>query len=126
MDSWNWLCALGGSELFAPKSVRQGAYKQPATLRFEVFTCGAILGHSGHHLVLHMAKHWVATHKESRSSTTSYIGLRQLLRNLVRQQKMPHDFQLKFEFSFRPCQGLDFCRENRTRADLFRLLRRYG
>ena len=28
-------------------------YKQPATLRFEVFTCGAILGRSGHHLVLH-------------------------------------------------------------------------
>ena len=31
-------------------------YKQPATLRFEVFTCGAILGRSGHHLVLHMSK----------------------------------------------------------------------
>jgi hypothetical protein len=29
-------------------------YKQPATLRFKVFTCGAILGRSGHHLVLHM------------------------------------------------------------------------
>src|SRR5215469_1507131 len=28
------------------------SYKQPATLRFEVFTCGAILGRSGHHLVL--------------------------------------------------------------------------
>jgi hypothetical protein len=25
-------------------------YKQPATLRFEGFTCGAILGRSGHHL----------------------------------------------------------------------------
>jgi len=33
-------------------------YKQPATLRFEVFTCGAILGRSGHHLVLHMSKNW--------------------------------------------------------------------
>jgi len=33
-------------------------YKQPATLRFEVFTCGAILGQSGHHLVLHMSKNW--------------------------------------------------------------------
>jgi Transposase DDE domain group 1 len=33
-------------------------YKQPATLRFELFTCGAILGHSGHHLVLHMSKNW--------------------------------------------------------------------
>jgi hypothetical protein len=28
-------------------------YKQPATLRFDLFTCGAILGRSGHHLVLH-------------------------------------------------------------------------
>ena len=33
-------------------------YKQPATLRFEVFTCGAILGRSAHHLVLHMSKNW--------------------------------------------------------------------
>jgi hypothetical protein len=33
-------------------------YKQPATQRFEVFTCGAILGRSGHHLILHMSKNW--------------------------------------------------------------------
>jgi hypothetical protein len=33
-------------------------YKQPATLRFEVFTCDAILGRSGHRLVLHMSKNW--------------------------------------------------------------------
>jgi hypothetical protein len=33
-------------------------YKQPATLRFEVFTCGAILGRSGHQLVLYMPKNW--------------------------------------------------------------------
>jgi hypothetical protein len=33
-------------------------YKQPATLRFELFTCGTILGRSGHHLVLHMSKNW--------------------------------------------------------------------
>jgi hypothetical protein len=33
-------------------------YKQPATLRFDVFTCGAILGRSGHHLILHMSKNW--------------------------------------------------------------------
>jgi hypothetical protein len=32
------------------------SYKQPATLRFELFTCGAILGRRGHHLVLHMSK----------------------------------------------------------------------
>lgn len=34
------------------------SFKQPATLRFEVFTCGAILGRSGHHLVLHLSKNW--------------------------------------------------------------------
>jgi hypothetical protein len=34
------------------------SYKQPATLRFEVFICGAILGRNGHHLVLHMSKTW--------------------------------------------------------------------
>jgi hypothetical protein len=34
-------------------------YKQPATLRFEVFTCGAILARNGHHLVLHMSKNGV-------------------------------------------------------------------
>jgi Transposase DDE domain group 1 len=34
------------------------SYKQPATLRFTVFTCGAILGRSGHYLVLHMSKNW--------------------------------------------------------------------
>jgi hypothetical protein len=33
-------------------------YKQPATLRLEVFTCGAILGRSGHHLILHMSNNW--------------------------------------------------------------------
>ena len=38
-------------------------YKQPATLRFEVFTCGAILGRSGHHLVLHMSKNWAGQSK---------------------------------------------------------------
>ena len=32
--------------------------KQPATLRFTVFTCGAVLGRSGHYLVFHMSKKW--------------------------------------------------------------------
>jgi DDE family transposase len=34
------------------------SYKQAATLRFEVFTCGAILGRSGHYLILHVSKNW--------------------------------------------------------------------
>jgi hypothetical protein len=41
-------------ELENPAALRGGARR----LRFEVFTCGAILGRSGHHLVLHMSKNW--------------------------------------------------------------------
>jgi hypothetical protein len=33
-------------------------YRQPATLRHLVFVCGAILGRSGHHRVLHLSKSW--------------------------------------------------------------------
>jgi len=71
-------------------------YKQPATLRFEVFTCGAILGRGGHPRSRICPKTGAATRNENRSSTTSYIGLRQLLRSSIRPQKMPHDFQFNF------------------------------
>ena len=33
-------------------------YRQPATLRSLVFLCGAMLGRSGHHRVLHLSKSW--------------------------------------------------------------------
>lgn len=33
-------------------------YRQPATLRAQVFLCGAILGRAGHKLVLHMSSAW--------------------------------------------------------------------
>jgi len=33
-------------------------YKEPATLRTQVFLCGAILGRAGHNLVVHMSKSW--------------------------------------------------------------------
>jgi hypothetical protein len=33
-------------------------YRQPATLRSLVFLCGAVLGRSGHHRVLHLSKSW--------------------------------------------------------------------
>ena len=33
-------------------------YRQPATLRVQVFLCGAILGRSGHHPVLHLSAAW--------------------------------------------------------------------
>ena len=33
-------------------------YRQPATLRVQVFLCGAILGRAGHHPVLHLSTAW--------------------------------------------------------------------
>lgn len=36
----------------------QGSYRRPATLRTEIFLCGAILGRSGHHHVLHLSLSW--------------------------------------------------------------------
>jgi len=33
-------------------------YRRPATLRAQVFLCGAILGRSGHHQVLYLSKDW--------------------------------------------------------------------
>ncbi len=33
-------------------------YRQPATLRVQVFLCGAILGRTGHHTVLHLSAAW--------------------------------------------------------------------
>lgn len=35
-----------------------GRYRQPATLRAQVFLCGAILGRAGHHPVLHLSDAW--------------------------------------------------------------------
>lgn len=34
------------------------AYREPATLRTQVFTCGAILGRAGRRLVLHLSQTW--------------------------------------------------------------------
>jgi hypothetical protein len=33
-------------------------YRQPATIRAQVLTCGALLGRAGRHLVLHLSKSW--------------------------------------------------------------------
>jgi hypothetical protein len=33
-------------------------WRQPATLRTEVFLCGAILGRKGHELVVHLSETW--------------------------------------------------------------------
>lgn len=37
-------------------------YRQPATLRMQIFLCGAILGRAGHRLVLHLSTAWGALH----------------------------------------------------------------
>jgi hypothetical protein len=34
------------------------SYRQPATLRSQVFLCGAVLGRAGHRLVLHLSSAW--------------------------------------------------------------------
>ena len=34
------------------------AYREPATLRLQVFTCGAILGRAGRRMVLHLSQSW--------------------------------------------------------------------
>lgn len=36
----------------------QGSYRRPATLRTEIFLCGAILGRCGHHHLLHLSLSW--------------------------------------------------------------------
>jgi hypothetical protein len=34
------------------------SYRQPATLRAQIFLCGAILGRAGHHPVIHLSNSW--------------------------------------------------------------------
>jgi hypothetical protein len=40
-------------------------YRQPATLRAQVFLCGAILGRAGHHQVLHLSAAWGGLEKRN-------------------------------------------------------------
>ncbi len=40
-------------------------YRQPATLRVQVFLCGAILGRTGHHTVLHLSAAWGGLEKRN-------------------------------------------------------------
>ena len=85
------------------------SYKQPATLRFTVFTCGAILGAVVTIWCSTCPRIGEATHNENRSSTVSYIGLHQLLRSSIRPMKMPHE-SLSFAAQFR---NLDLVRRRR-------------
>jgi hypothetical protein len=40
------------------RACRLTSYRQPATLRAQVFLCGALLGRAGHRLVLHLSASW--------------------------------------------------------------------
>ena len=77
-----------------------GMWRIPPTLRFEVLTCGGILCRRDFIWVCTCPKTGAVICSENRYSATSYIGLRQLLRNSARQQKMPHDLSSISEFRF--------------------------
>jgi hypothetical protein len=58
---------FSGEKAFSPPSLKAGSpsscaaiksYKQPAKLRFTVFTWGAVMGLSCHYLVLQMSNNW--------------------------------------------------------------------
>jgi hypothetical protein len=40
------------------RACRLTTYRQPATLRTQIFLCGALLGRAGHCLVLHLSASW--------------------------------------------------------------------
>jgi hypothetical protein len=40
------------------RATGMSGYRQPASLRVQVFLCGAILGRAGHHTVLHLSAAW--------------------------------------------------------------------
>ena len=40
------------------RACRLPSYRQPATLRAQVFLCGALLGRTGHRLLLHLSTSW--------------------------------------------------------------------
>jgi hypothetical protein len=40
------------------RAAHLAVYRQPATLRSQIFLCGAILGRAGHHWVLHLSQAW--------------------------------------------------------------------
>jgi DNA-directed RNA polymerase subunit N (RpoN/RPB10) len=45
------------------RACRFTSYRQPATLRAQVFLCGALLGRAGRRLVLHMSTSWGGLHR---------------------------------------------------------------
>ena len=61
-------------------------YRQPATLRVQVFLCGAILGRTGHHPVLHLSAAWG--------------GLEQ--RNALFDKLLPYEIPTSPKLNFQP------------------------
>ncbi|MGB2675831.1 MAG: IS1380 family transposase [Candidatus Acidiferrum sp.] len=57
-----WLFNLLGE---FQRASRLTPYRQPATLRAQVFLCGALLGRAGHRLVLHLSSAWGGLHKRN-------------------------------------------------------------
>jgi len=57
------------------RASRMKGYRQPATLRAQVFLCGAILGRSGHRVVLHLSSGWggLAKRKPLMDHLLSYV-----------------------------------------------------
>lgn len=45
------------------RACRFTSYRRPATLRTQIFLCGALLGRAGRHLVLHLAASWGGLHQ---------------------------------------------------------------
>jgi hypothetical protein len=50
---------------FGQSAVGMPRYRQAATLRVEVFLCGAILGRPGHRTVLHLSSAWGGLEKRN-------------------------------------------------------------
>ena len=48
------------------RACRFTTYRQPATLRAQVFLCGSLLGRAGRRLVLHLSASWAASNSASR------------------------------------------------------------
>lgn len=47
------------------RTVGMRDYRQPASLRVQVFLCGAILGRAGHQIVLHLSAAWGGLEKRN-------------------------------------------------------------
>jgi hypothetical protein len=47
------------------RATGMSGYRQPASLRVQVFLCGAILGRAGHRVVVHLSAAWGGLEKRN-------------------------------------------------------------